>query len=330
MLRRILVTLDGSSFAEAALPPAVALAAKSGAQLRLLSVDPPAWSAPDLDVPGMPASNTAAYLDVTRTRLEPVHARISTSLREGFAAEEILIEARDFDPDLIVMATHGRGPVSRFWMGSVADRCVRAAHRPVLLVRPAVPDAGPTGEPFSGHRVVVPLDGSDLAERALAPAMELARVLGSSIALLRVVQERAMYETALIPETQRENARMLERAQRDAATYLWRVADRVAESGFLVTTEVPVANQIADALVLHGGSDLLVIATHARTGLDRAFLGSVAGTVVRSATGPVLVLPPEPVHGAEGAAAGDVGAGEPQALSRGPSRSASGTGQRRG
>jgi nucleotide-binding universal stress UspA family protein len=292
MFRRILVTLDGSDFGEAALPAAVGLARTCGAQLRLLSVHDSGWGHPDggwADV----RSDAGRYLERTRALLAPLHPAVSTSLREGFVPDEILNEARDFSADLIVMATHGRGPISRFWLGSVAGHCLRRAHRPLLLVRPHGRGTPARDGALAVRRVVVPLNGSELAERALIYALQLADLFGSPLALVRVVQEHAMFETEMIPETRQTNAEMLEDAQLAAQAYLEGIVERVGEWGFTPATVVAVDDQVARAVLSHAGADLLVMATHARTGLDRAFLGSVTDAVVRSSAGPVLVIPPE-------------------------------------
>ena len=136
MFARILVPLDGSAFSEAALPYAIGLARKTRGQVRLLSVHDEGWSLVDGEWGGALRAR-ARYLDEQRDRAGHFVSDVTTAGREGAVAEQILSEADDFGADLIVMATHGRGPVGRFWLGSVAHRCVRTAHRCLLLVRPS-------------------------------------------------------------------------------------------------------------------------------------------------------------------------------------------------
>jgi nucleotide-binding universal stress UspA family protein len=293
MFRRILVTLDGSDFGEAALPAAVGLARKSGAHLRLVSVHDSGWASLRGTWSDAAHGEATRYLERTRALLAPMHPDVTASVREGYVPDEILNEARDFSADLIVMATHGRGTLSRFWLGSVADHCVRRAHRPLLLVRPRDHGSSSRQGSLAVRRVVVPLDGSELSERALIYALQLADLFSSPLALVRVVQEHAMLETEMIPDSHQTNVQMLEEAQVAAAAYLEGITARVAEWGFDPTTVVAVDDHVARAVLSHAGRDLIVMATHARSGLDRAFLGSVTDTVVRSAAGPVLVIPPE-------------------------------------
>lgn len=295
MFRRILVTLDGSEFAEAALPTAVGLARKCGADLRLLTVHDSGWAVVNGEWGDAARSRARRYVESMRDRVEETWSDVTVSVREGFVVDEVLAEADEFRADLLVMATHGRGPLSRFWLGSVADRCLRRAHRPLLLIHPREPGAQAAVGALDVRRVVVPLDGSDLSETALDPAMELADLFGTPVALVRVLQEHAMFETELLPQTHEVNEQMLGESRVGASAYLDSVARWMAEWGSVPEIQIAVDDQVAHAILGAAGEDLIVMATHARTGINRAFLGSVADAVVRSAPGPVLVIPPEPV-----------------------------------
>lgn len=144
MYTRILVPLDGSELAEIALPHAVAVAKQSGAAVRLLRVLPtlpPAvlpegayldWEQIQRDA----VAEARSYLEQVRGRLAAEGLDVATELRTGEAADVVIETARELGADLIVMATHGRSGLGRWVLGSVADRVVRAAHVPVLLIRP--------------------------------------------------------------------------------------------------------------------------------------------------------------------------------------------------
>lgn len=307
MVRRILVTLDGSEFAEAALPAAAGIARKCVGQLRLLSVQDSGWALVNGEWRDAGRGEARRYLQRTAELVGPTGPDLSTRVREGYVADEILLEADEFGADLIVMATHGRGPLSRFWLGSVANQVVRRAHRPVLLVRPRAPGAPRRAGALAVRRVVVPLDGSNLAEAALTPAMELADRFGSPMTLLRIVQEHAAPMSALIPETFDLNARMVGESGVEASADLQRLAGWMREWGIEPVLDVRVRAEMAPAIVEAAAGDLIVMATHARTGLNRAFLGSVTDEVIRSATGPVLVIPPEPKRAEQNCADGSVG-----------------------
>ncbi|MBI4507043.1 MAG: universal stress protein [Chloroflexi bacterium] len=143
-MQRILVPLDGSAFAEVALPHAVALAKQTGASLTLLSVLAPLPPAvlPQgtyLDWPKMQRdlhAETRSYLDGVRQRVAAEGLVVGVDLREGDAAGAIVDTAQALRADVIVMATHGRSGLGRWTLGSVADRVVRSARMPVLLIRP--------------------------------------------------------------------------------------------------------------------------------------------------------------------------------------------------
>ena len=298
MFRRILVTLDGSEFAEAALPAAAGLARKTGAQLRLLTVHDSGWALVDGEWSDAARIRARRYLESMRELVEPIGHDVSTCVRDGFAVEEILAEADTFDADLIVMATHGRGPMSRFWLGSVADQCVRRGHRPLLLVRPRAAGEAPSA-PLTVGRVVVPLDGSELSERALGRAMEVARLFDSPMTLLRVLPDQSALASEIFPpEAANLAVEWAAEAKEEAARYLSEVSAWLVEWGIQPSARVEDDGEaVPEAIVHEAHGDLVVMATHARTGLGRAFLGSVADAVVRSATGPVLVIPPETVPG---------------------------------
>jgi nucleotide-binding universal stress UspA family protein len=149
---------------------------------------------------------------------------------------------------------------------------------PVLLVRPHEPAPGVLPEPLVEEEVVVPLDGSALAEQALGPALGLARLLEAGCTLLRVVESAGSP-----PKAVREEAR----------AYLEDVAGRLRGQGLSVRPRVVVAPHAAEAIIEQArGGGLIALATHGRGGLGRMLLGSVADKVIRGASVPVLVYRP--------------------------------------
>ncbi|MBI2322556.1 MAG: universal stress protein [Chloroflexi bacterium] len=150
MYQHVLVPLDGSATAEAAMPHAEALARQGGARLTLLRVLPPpdSYVIPEAvfvdreQVMRSLEAEALGYLRAVRERLEGGGLTVRTTTRVGDAATAILDTARAVGADLIVMATHGRSGLGRWALGSVADRVVRAAGVPVLLVRPSEPPPG--------------------------------------------------------------------------------------------------------------------------------------------------------------------------------------------
>jgi nucleotide-binding universal stress UspA family protein len=295
MFKRILVPLDGSSFGEAAVGPAAAIARRSGGELRLLNVYEPGWSPKRLAFASKYRSWREDYLSAVRRGF--FNVRLGTTVREGRADEQILAEAESWAADLIVMSTHGRGGVTRLWLGSVADQCVRQSPLPVLLVRAEPSGENNAGSVYNRRRVVVPLDGSELAIRALPVAKTLAETLGSPLALLRVVQPAT---TTTI--SGRRDPMDTARAGAEAREYLTRVSRKLSSIGYAVSTEVVIDGNPAQAIIDHAQGDLVVMSTHARPPIERALLGSVTDKVVRGSRGPVVVVPASgAVRGAGGA-----------------------------
>jgi nucleotide-binding universal stress UspA family protein len=147
----------------------------------------------------------------------------------------------------------------------------------VLLVHPHEPAPGVLPEPLV-EEVVVPLDGSALAEQALGPALGLARLLEATCTLLRVVES---------------SGSPAEAAQEEARAYLERVAGRLRGEGLSVRPRVVVAPHAAEAILEQArGGGPIALATHGRGGLGRVLLGSVADKVIRGASAPVLVYRP--------------------------------------
>ncbi len=142
----LLVTLDGSAFAETALPHAVTLARTFGGSILLLRTveeSVPAHRHPSVAIlqeateEQMRASKS--YLDDVAERLRQEGVAVQTMVLKGWAADVIAYRGAALGPRLIVMATHGRTGVARWFLGSVAQEVIRRSPLPVLLVRPAAP-----------------------------------------------------------------------------------------------------------------------------------------------------------------------------------------------
>jgi nucleotide-binding universal stress UspA family protein len=298
-MRIILVPLDGSTFAEAALPAALEIARSARAELRLVQVhewrlpplDSDAWLAADQEVEAAVRAEEQAYLDAVAARCtERAGIRASAELLEGDTVTALSRYALDADVDLVVMTTHGRGGLSRVWIGSVADALIRSCERPILLVRPR--DAGAPAAEFTVRRVLVPLDGSGYSEGVLPAATSIAALYGASIALFHALpQPRRSQGNGLRPEhigAGREQRRLL-------GEYLDEVAARLRADGHDVRCivrdhSVPALAVLDEAGAVDG--TLVAMATHGRGGWSRVALGSVADKVLRASDAPVLIFRP--------------------------------------
>jgi nucleotide-binding universal stress UspA family protein len=201
--------------------------------------------------------------------------------------------ARCYRVDVIVMRSHTRKGLARAWFGSVADRLIRESGIPILVVRP--PSVATALESsFGFKRILVPLDGSNLAEQSLVPAVSLARIDGSQITLLRVVtpsknRGTVKLESAIGPAF----ASDVDEAQ----DYLENLLDAPSDRSLRVTRRIIVAENVP-AAILHTAkteeSDLVAIATRGRGAIARATSGSVADRVVRDSFVSTMVIHPVP------------------------------------
>ncbi len=304
MIATILVPLDGSPFAESALPLARWIASRTGARLHLflghlpvpvlVGVGEIMAVGPSLDMEGI--AQERSYLAETAQRLGLVGGGpVETGLGGAPAGEEIVQEAARIGADLIVMATHGRGAIKRLWLGSVADHVVRHATVPILLIRPRDPEA-PAAEPEI-RGILVPLDLSAVSQTILDPVIEFARLSGAPVTLLNVVERFYPTMEPGVPYPIPQDPGIAELQRASAESLLEAAASSLRERGVAVTTRVVIATQAAGGVLdtlAETGFDLAALATHGAGGIRRLVLGSVADQVIRGASKPVLIVrPPE-------------------------------------
>ncbi len=289
MFHTILVPLDGSRLAERALPFAEIMAKANLARILLLRVVLAAHR-----VAGDPLADQARAVREAEAYLTNVAAQITTqtivesAVFVGDVADSIVEEIVLRNVDLVVMSTHGRSGVGRWVYGSVADEVMRNATVPVLLI-PA--SCRVTWKADHIARLLVPLDGSDLAGAALDLTSGVSSSLGAELFLLRVVAAHghgygdvSAYLT-YDPQAEAEQAR----------EYLSGTADDLRARGHLVTVLTaigPAAAMIAATAAEHG-IELIVMSSHGSGGITRLLMGSVATGVVQQACTPVLIVRPQ-------------------------------------
>ena len=293
MPARIVVPLDGSKFAEDALGKALSMVDDGGTLDLVTAVEgAPPFSVPEYDV--MAREWAARYLDDVMEKLPP-SVTAQPHVLIGVPGREIRGFLEESEADLLVMATHGRGPVSRAWLGSMADLLIRTSRVPLLLVHPEKDEDPAYQADVPIKKVLVPLDGSDLAEAA---AEGTRTVLGEGLdmTLFRVVQYPYHFASPYLPDTIQGNQDIFRQATAQAKDYLTEAAWRIAKDDGGVDTEVTVSEYPARAITDYAesnGYDLIAIATHGRGGLKRLALGSVADKVIRTSKVPVLTFRPE-------------------------------------
>ena len=299
----ILVPLDGSELAEKALAPAgqIATAMSRHAEgerpvrlilvrvvspIALLAADPYLYD----EMIRMNADEAQAYLNVAATALSNVVANIEARAVTGSPAEAIVQFAEENDVDLIVMSSHGRTGSSRWVYGSVAEKVMHHAPCATAIIRAHVEVSM-----FQSRNILVPLDGSELAERALEPALALASAVNSNVMLLRVVTGREPIPESLAPDGgqfQQALGEVESREHDEAEAYLQRVFS-VRENQHLFFDVQNTSGDVADAIITYAdthGVDLIVMSSHGRSGLGRWLHGSVAEKVLRGANCATLIV----------------------------------------
>ena len=286
---RILVAVDFSQHARYALEHAVRLATRAPSIIEVLHAVPPplhlvAQVGLRLNLPGrdqtlgaIAREEAAAKMTELLDSIElPKDVSVGMRIQPGPPAEVITQAARGFD--LIVMGTHGRSGPSRLLLGSVADGVVRAALCPVLTVREP--------PPTSVRRILVPVDFSTGAKDAFAHASRMARLEGASVDLLFASPAPSELGTLTAASEGAVTAAALAEASTDRMSAL---VDALGTTpGVEVRTHVQIGPAAEVIINASTGYDLVVIATHGRTGIARFAVGSVATKVVRGAHCPVL------------------------------------------
>ncbi len=294
MYHTILVPLDGSSLAEEALPLATEIARHAGAAVTLVRVHT-LYALTELACSWLPFDKEEderfrqaeqEYLDAVAGCLRgAVGGSVTAVVVKGMVVDGILGLARNRGADLIVMTTHGSGPISRSFLGSVADELVRRVTVPVLLTRPRETATGATVAAI--RSILIPLDGSPASEQVLGPALGLARLTGAACTLLHVIEPSAIGR----------DSRRMERETEQARRYLEAVAARSRGEAADVTTRLVVGRRaVAGILEEERGHDLIALATRGRGGVKRLLLGSVADKVLRGADAPVLLYRQAETH----------------------------------
>ena len=296
MYRRLLVPLDGSHLAEAALPVATRLARVTGATVVLLHVlerGAPVTVHGERHLQELDEAKLYLHGMAARLRSEGIDVEVHAhEVPDGDVAKSIARHVIEEKGDLIVMCTHGSGGVREMLFGSIAQQVLKRGTAPVLLVR-AEPDAITAA--FAPARILVPLDGSAAAEAALEPAGDLARHLGALVHLVMVVatpgtvsgDQQAVAQT--LPAATRV---ALDLEESEASEYLEGAAERLRAVGVPVTTEVrrgDAPHALADEAA-EPGVGLLVVATHGRAGVQAIWAGSVTARLLARTHSPILLL----------------------------------------
>lgn len=304
MFTKILVPLDSSDLAEYALPPAIRLAEQGPGTLTLLHVLEHQTviipEGPDLMGHNMYYPETSLSREETAGReyLAGLNFKVGqseptftwhTRLEEGDPASRIVDVAEEEAIDLIVMSTHGYSGVTRWVLGSVAEKVLRYAPCPVLIVRDDIPM----------RHLLITLDGSKLAESGLPIGMSLAQAFAADVTLLRVDDDSDRVKAEDVVELNKQEHGLGERFRQglyeQAGHYLENVAHQHHRDDVPIHTAVRYGKP-AQAILNFAEEhdvDLIVMSTHGRTGLARWRYGSITEKVLRSADCALLISRPD-------------------------------------
>ena len=298
MYTRILIPLDGSKTAEQVLPYTHSIANKLGIPVELLGVIDVAEFA--LHLSAEKARHLEKLVEMgERSSIDYLKGIAHTFpdgsvvcvTEKGTAAEAIIDQAAKDKGTLIAMATHGRSGINRWVLGSVAEKVLRATNNPLLLVRAA--EKVKSAEDARLTSVIVPLDGSELAETVLPAVTELAKKLDLEIILFRAFNIPYSIYAGADGYYAINFDQLIAEIKEDATTYLEKKTEELKRKGIEKVSFLAKEGLGADEIISLGRQtpdNLIAMCTHGRSGVKRWVLGSVTETVVRHCGDPVLII----------------------------------------
>ena len=299
MFTRLLIPLDGSKTAEQVVPWARVFAEDFKLPVELLAVIDVETLLTSADkarhydkLVEQMSGDSRAYLERISGRF--VGGRVRRSIEQGGAAELIVKKAEAGKATLIAMTTHGRSGLNRWLLGSVAEKVLRATTNPVLLVR--ADHEGEANQVASLSSIIVPLDGSELAETVLPTVIRISKKLRLEVFLIRVYSNPysgfisggghyAVNVDELMKDIRDQARNYLEAKMAELRKRGVEQVSYLLQEGIAADEIVSIAEQTPKSLI--------VMCSHGRSGVKRWVLGSVAETVVRHAANPVLVVRPD-------------------------------------
>jgi nucleotide-binding universal stress UspA family protein len=283
MYDQLLVPVDGSESATAALEHALDIAVDYGATVHAITVadtNTPSLTRIGVDVIDALVQEGATVVSEARDRGEKRDVSMITEVIQGDPAEVIVDYTTTYEIDLVVMGTRGQRKLDEYVLGSVTDNVVNACAKPVLTVRAADEISYPY------ETILVPTDGSDHATTAVERGSQLASQTGAALQFLFVVNELPLGFDI-------RTTAAADQLETEAQTTLQEAVDIATEHGVAeITTHLQfgsVRDEIT-AVATDQGVDLIVMGTHGRRGLDEKLLGSSTERVLRTAPVPVLTI----------------------------------------
>ena len=293
---RFLVPLDGSRLAESVLPVVEQLASRFHAHVTLLHIveqHPPATIHGERHLTNVAQAQT--YLEEIAVRLRSSDISVETHVheeKEDNVAYSIVQHFQELHADLVIMCTHGHGGLREIIFGSKAQQALQQGTQSILLLFPREDQAVLS---IKLERILVPLDGKVAHELALPTAIMIARTFGAELHLVLVIPTLATLSGdqavsgLLLPSATRA---ILDLSQQEAEEYLEHAVARCKAEGVVAHAQVLRGDIVPEVLGLAErlNVDLIVLASHARIGLDALFTGSVASRIAGRKIRPLLLV----------------------------------------
>ena len=287
IFQNILVPLDGSELAEHVVPAALYLAESMQGSVTLLTVVAKK-SGKDMSLMAKAIQTgkyeADLYLRSVRKRFSPSRTVIETAVITGKPDKNIIQYAKEQGIDLIIMSTHGRSGITRWSFGRTAEKVLRRSPCPTVILR-----SDHAIHPDQFKRVLLPLDGSPLAERVLDAALAMVKSMGVELFLIHVVEKGSFYGFG-------HDESHIDEEMNAAQTYLDELRDRVIPADVVVHSHVAVGSA-ADVIVDYAAVqkiDLILVSSRGDSGFDSWMFGSVAEKVMKGAPCAILVIRQEP------------------------------------
>ncbi len=283
MYKKLLVPLDGSDLAESVLPYAMQLAGTFNAELALVFAVASLHEEVPEHVTSAAAGNAESYLKGVASGL-PQNLMPRYQVKAGDPAQ-VIVDAAETERDtLVIMATHGYSGLQKWLLGSVANKVIQVVNTPVLLLPQHAKCADEAQVKL--ERVIVPLDGSRLAECILATVVPLCEAMNMELIVVRAYNPH-------FPGSSIRMHDISDLVHASAENYAKDMVGKLRELGlkkvsYKTLRGIP-AEQITD-FAIQTENSLTAMCTHGRNGLGRWVLGSVTDAVVHSSTEPVLVV----------------------------------------
>jgi len=286
MWRKILVPLDGSDLAELALPYAEELANAFKSEITLLHVSEPSED--------HYRHMHELYVKEVADRIKERFKKVSPVVVSGKPADAIISYAEKNKADLIIMTSHGRSGIMSWATGSIASKLLQSADVPLLLVRAVRPKRRKAQRPALLNRILLPLDGSEAGEAAVAYVGELMSRLESDVTLLGVVSSGQHIRTVGGLDYISYPPEQMEIFEKEAREYLDKVYRRLKRRKGTVRVAIDVvAGDVGKEILEFAegkGVNLIALSSHGHSGIEKWVFGSIANKVVQASKAPVLVV----------------------------------------